>query len=334
MQTVQRESTSIKVLYDGQCPICRFGVSQFAENCESEQAEIFDARKDSSFKREATQAGLDLDRGMVVEHSGRLFHGAAALRIMAERTRPQGLYNRFAHALFSKKRLSALLYPIFRMVRKIALALKGVPPINAQMKPKPNIIRRQLGESWNALVPDIRKRFSEEPAINTPIFYRGIMHRVERSRAGCLLALLTKIIGNPLPPMGGKDIQTEIALHRQKGRTGVFWRRTYYFAGHAPYTAISEKCENASGGMEERVGCGFGMRLQASAKNGHLYFRSTRYFWRILGIAILLPHWLTPGQTTVEHRNISRDTFRFTLSMDHPLLGRTFFQTGIFKQVR
>ena len=113
MNTGLLESTPIKVLYDGQCPICRFGVNQFAGNCDSKQAEIFDARKNGAFKREAAQAGLDLDRGMVVEHNGQLLHGAAALRVMAEHTRPRGLYNRFPHAVLSKKTLSALLYPVF-----------------------------------------------------------------------------------------------------------------------------------------------------------------------------------------------------------------------------
>lgn len=47
---------------------------------------------------------------------------------------------------------------------------------------------------------------------------------------------------------------------------------------------------------------------------------------------IPLPHWLSPGETHVSHTDLGGGFFRFTISMDHRQLGRTFYQTGIFRQ--
>ena len=38
----------------------------------------------------------------------------------------------------------------------------------------------------------------------------------------------------------------------------------------------------------------------------------------------------TPGTCRVSHRDLGDGRFRFTLSMVHPLWGRTFHQTGVF----
>lgn len=192
-------------------------------------------------------------------------------------------------------------------------------------------IHKQLGSEWEELHPNIQKRFSREPGDNDHIFYRGTMECIECSRAGRLFAHLTRIIGNPLTPHIGTNVRMDVLLHRQTGKAGVYWRRTYYYPGRAPYTVTSVKCESHKGEMLERVGGGFGMVLRVYAESGSLHFRSTRYFWQIGNFRIPLPHVLSPGETHVIHEDLGDGLFRFTISMDHPKLGRTFYQTGVFK---
>jgi hypothetical protein len=45
-----------------------------------------------------------------------------------------------------------------------------------------------------------------------------------------------------------------------------------------------------------------------------------------------LPHWLSPGKTHVIHQDLGGGAFRFTISMDHHILGQTFYQTGVFRE--
>ena len=189
------------------------------------------------------------------------------------------------------------------------------------------LLPRLLGGDWHRLHQSVRARFAHEP--EQPILYEGVMETVHCSRAGWLFAQLTRLIGNPLTTRRGRNIPMQVGLTKREGG-GVWWRRTYGFA--RPITVTSAKRENAKGQLCEYVGMGFGMRLQIYAKDLALHFVSQRYFWEIAGRQIPLPHWLSPGQTHVIHSDLGGGNFRFTISMDHKQLGRTFFQTGIFRE--
>ncbi len=193
-------------------------------------------------------------------------------------------------------------------------------------------IRRQLGAQWEALHPAIRERFATEPQPGESILYAGVMEKIECSRAGWLFAQLTRIIGNPLTAFRGTDVKMEVLLQKRPGKRGVYWQRSYFRDGRKPYVVTSVKRESAHGEMLECVGGGFGMVLEVFAKDEALHFKSTRYFWQAGRLRIALPHLLSPGATHVVHEDLSAGNFRFTIRMDHPVLGRTFYQTGVFRR--
>lgn len=189
------------------------------------------------------------------------------------------------------------------------------------------LLPRLLGADWHCLQPSVQARFAHEP--ERPILYEGVMEMVHCSRAGWLFAQLTRLIGNPLTPHRGRDVPMQVLLTKRDGG-GVWWQRTYAF--YKPFTVISAKRENAKGQLCEYVGLGFGMRLRVYAKDGALHFKSARYFWEVAGVHIPLPHWLSPGETHVSHTDLAGGNFRFTIAMDHRQLGRTFYQTGVFRE--
>ncbi len=184
-----------------------------------------------------------------------------------------------------------------------------------------------MGADWHRLHPAVQARFLHEPEAGHPVVYRGVMDKVHCSAAGWLFAQITRIIGNPLAAHRGRDVPMEVRLTPcDKG--GVCWRRTYGFT--RPFTVASAKRQDAQGRLCEYVGLGFGMRLDVFARCGALHFVSTRYFWEVAGVQIPLPHGLSPGRTHVIHEDLGGGEFRFTITMDHAFLGRTFFQTGRF----
>ncbi|GAA4815847.1 hypothetical protein GCM10011365_01520 [Marinicella pacifica] len=197
---------------------------------------------------------------------------------------------------------------------------------------KHNTIKWSLGRDWHRLHPNVQKRFNRLPTEDNPILYEGVMERVECSKAGQLFAFLTKVIGNPLSPHQGTDIKMSVQLTSSADKPGVHWKRTYYFPGKAPFSVTSTKKDDR-GKMMEMVGGGFGMFLDVYAENGELHFKSTRYFWKFMRWYLPLPHWLSPGKTHVIHQDLGHGNFRFTITMDHPVLKRTFYQTGIFCEV-
>lgn len=192
-----------------------------------------------------------------------------------------------------------------------------------------NHIKWHLGKSWHQLHPAVQRRFNRLPSTENPIVYKGNMEDVTCSRAGWLFAYLTKIIGNPLSPHQGKNIPMDVVLTTRPNQPGVYWKRTYYFPNKKPFSVTSVKKDD-NGQMMEMVGGGFGMFLDVYAENGQLHFKSTRYVWKFLKWYIPLPHWLSPGETHVIHQDLGKGNFRFTITMDHPVLKRTFYQTGVF----
>ena len=204
---------------------------------------------------------------------------------------------------------------------------------SAPIPPIPhNTLKHQLGAAWQNLHPNVQARFDREPADGETIIYTGVMQDIRRSRMGWLFASLTRLIGNPLTPLAGKDIPMEVALSKHPGKPGVYWQRTYHYPGRKPYVVTSVKRESSAGEMLECVGGGFGMKLNVYAEDGELHFESYRYFWSCLGFTMPLPHWLSPGKTHVVHTDLGGGDFRFTISMVHRQLGETFFQEGVFRR--
>ena len=191
--------------------------------------------------------------------------------------------------------------------------------------------REILGESgWARLKPEIRRRFSVRPAAGQCVRYSGVMESVDLSFMGWLFAQVCRLIGTPLVPFRGKKVRTQIELVRDRKLNGVAWHRAYYFGPERIFTVRSTKSHCGNGELIEHIGCGFSMRLKLSEREGDLVFTSTAYQLSIAGRTLQIPPLLTPGITTVTHEQIDGDRFRFSLSVDHPLLGTTIFQDGEF----
>jgi len=113
---------------------------------------------------------------------------------------------------------------------------------------------------------------------------------------------------------------------------GTVWERAYHFPGRATRLVRSAKRLDADGTLLECLGAGLHMRLVLAERDHALEFRSTGYFWRLLGIRIPLPARWLPGQTLVTHRDEGAGRFRFTLVIQHPLFGRVVHQDGVFTE--
>ncbi|MES2822344.1 MAG: DUF4166 domain-containing protein [Pseudomonadota bacterium] len=227
-----------------------------------------------------------------------------------------------------------LFQPLLGAIGSSLLALRSAPEISdADNGQRESTIKKQMGAEWHCLNANVQGRFANEPALTEQIFYRGTMETVECSFFGKVFAQLTRLVVNPLTPYEGKNVPLDVILYRKAGLPGVYWQRTYYHAGRASYTVTSVKGQGNNGRLTESVGAGFGMELSVAAEEGSLVFRSTRYIWTLGKFRVPLPHLLTPGETRVTHQDLGDGSFRFTISMDHLCLGRTFYQTGVFREV-
>ena len=192
--------------------------------------------------------------------------------------------------------------------------------------------RDMLGElAWRRLHPEIpRTVLKKNHDRGKALCYDGIMHIVELSFMGWLFAQVCRLIGTPLAPRRGYNVPMDIRLEADEATGGVRWIRRYGFRSGA---VAVQSCKTRSGRQEltEHIGYGFSMRLHLSERRGDLYFTSHAYDLTLAGKRLRIPDWLTPGKTTVSHEQIRDKLFRFTLSVDHPLFGRTIYQDGYFE---
>jgi hypothetical protein len=91
---------------------------------------LVNARKPSAVIEEITQAGLDIDQGMVVKMGGQLYYGADAIHTLALLSSRLDLFNKLSYYAFRSKTLSRILYPGLRTCRNLLLKIMATTKIN------------------------------------------------------------------------------------------------------------------------------------------------------------------------------------------------------------
>ncbi len=207
-----------------------------------------------------------------------------------------------------------------------------LPPVPAFVQPlSDDRYRNLLGETaWRRLPADIRRRFSRHLASGEQIVYRGEVVGMALSRFGRLLAQLARIVGAPLPFTDGAVGPSVVVVTEDERMGGQVWSRCYPRPGRFPQIVQSAKRFAGPTGLEEYLGFGLLMRLALVEEDGGLVFRSKSYALCIGRSNVTLPRFLTPGRCTVTHRSETDARFSFTLTLDHPWLGRLVHQVAFY----
>ena len=126
MAKANKPADEIALIYDGECPVCTaYSCSVDVDEGKASGIRRINARSDDALVKQAKEAGVDLDEGMVVLHEGKMYHGAEALSIMARLAPERGVGNRLNRLLFSNATASRLAYPALRAGRNTLLKLLG-----------------------------------------------------------------------------------------------------------------------------------------------------------------------------------------------------------------
>ena len=185
-------------------------------------------------------------------------------------------------------------------------------------------IAQLLGaRAWTSLPDAVRVRFSRAEVT----CYAG-RTQTELTWLGCAFAWALLPFGSPLPLFAG-DAEATVRVGAMGG--GMAWVRDYRGPLGFRFQVRSTKRLSEDGRLFECCAGGWTMLLDVSADQGSLVFRSRNFFWRMGGVSLALPVWLTPGVAEVRHTDLGRGRFRFTLTFDHPWFGRTVFQDGEFR---
>ena len=126
MAKTKKQAEEIALIYDGECPVCTaYSCSVDVDEGKASGIKRINARSDDALVKQAKEAGVDLDEGMVVLHDGKMYHGADALNVMAKLAPDRGFGNRLNKLLFGNPTISRVSYPVLRAGRNTLLKILG-----------------------------------------------------------------------------------------------------------------------------------------------------------------------------------------------------------------
>jgi hypothetical protein len=187
-------------------------------------------------------------------------------------------------------------------------------------------------KEWGRLPLAIWRRFSKRFADGETVVYVGTVEEASFSRAGWWLAQLARLIGGPLPTGAETGVPMVVTVTEDAASGGQIWTRICARSNGFPQVIHSAKRFAGPTGLEEYVGYGVSMALRISVEHEALVFRSVGYSLQIGPLRLPLPVQFTPGDLTVTHSDLGGGTFRFTLAIVHPRLGRLIYQSAVFME--
>ncbi len=187
---------------------------------------------------------------------------------------------------------------------------------------------------WAQLPPAIRMRFSKRLTGGATAIYVGIIDRAVISNLGRILAFVLRLIGAPLPLRAETGTAAVVSVTEEESTGGQIWSRLYASTTAFPQVIQSSKRFVGSTGLEEYIGYGIAMALSARVTPTALVFESAGYFLRLGRHRLPLPRFLSPGNVTVTHEEITPEHFRFTLRLQHSHFGVLIEQSGVFAENR
>jgi hypothetical protein len=186
--------------------------------------------------------------------------------------------------------------------------------------------------AWSRLPAAVRERFSKRLAPDAAVTYVGTIVDSRRTLFGQWLTELCRLIGAPLPLDADVGVPAVVTVTEDGTSGGQFWTRMYGRLRGFPQVIHSSKRFAGPTGLEEYLGCGFGIALSVSTDEQALHFHSDHYFLIVGDRRLRLPRWFSPGALTISHVDQGDERFAFVLLLVHPLFGEIIRQTGIFRE--
>jgi len=116
-------SDEIKIVYDGECPICNNYVQMVRLKESVKIVSLIDARKNDDYVTAMLDRNLDINQGMLVIYGNQLYYASDAMNILALLTGKTSWMNRIVNAVFRHRALAQLFYPLCKSGRNLLLFL-------------------------------------------------------------------------------------------------------------------------------------------------------------------------------------------------------------------
>jgi predicted DCC family thiol-disulfide oxidoreductase YuxK len=121
--------TTIELIYDGECPICRAYVQMHRLRESAESIRLIDARQHPDVVDAYAKRGIDLNRDFVLKLDGAEYIGGAAMFALSAVAARHASIRRLNACVFASNTTSRAIYAVLRVSRWALLLLIGREPI-------------------------------------------------------------------------------------------------------------------------------------------------------------------------------------------------------------
>lgn len=118
------------LVYDNQCPACSYYCNLVQIKASVGELTLINARDQHPVMLEISEAGLDIDQGMVLKMDDTLYYGEDAIHMLSLIGSSSGFFNRFNFWIFRSRGRAAFIYPILKFGRNLLLKMLGRSKIN------------------------------------------------------------------------------------------------------------------------------------------------------------------------------------------------------------
>lgn len=116
----------IALIYDKDCPACKFYVQLAHIEKNIEDVELIDIKEsDNDLVRETQNLGLDLNKGFVLVVDEQFYHGPEAIHHLSLLGNRVSFLSKLNYWIFRSRIRSKILYPILTFCRFLLLKLMG-----------------------------------------------------------------------------------------------------------------------------------------------------------------------------------------------------------------
>jgi predicted DCC family thiol-disulfide oxidoreductase YuxK len=317
----------IYLIYDDDCLLCRQSAKALRLKKAVGQLATINARTDHPLVKEVMKKGYDLNEGIIIKYNDRFYYGTDAIHMLALLSSPVGIFNRLNAFLFKHKLSAKLLYPFFKIIRRLLLIIRRTPKIHMQSE-KP-IFAAAFGKDWESM-PDIFKtRYGNFAFKDQNIIVKGKMN-IYVSKYFSFLTPYLQLTG-ALVPYEGKQIPVTVEFKSKKNSSMVYMNRTFYYPGKQPYSFNSKLLVTKKGDVIEVMRFGIGIRMYYSFADGKVELKYGGYVWKLFRLNLPIPLTLILGKVTAQETMITPEGFSMFIRIDHPILGKIFEYDGIFE---
>jgi len=213
------------------------------------------------------------------------------------------------------------------------------------------VFARALGEDWSKISPLVRRHYDLAPHSDAKIAFEGEM-TVWYPRPALIVLAFVRLIGG-LVLLRQKGLKVRVENNSRPNDAAMHWRREFHppsknrqgknrrgksrwgknRADRNRPIIFRSRMEYAGGrNVIEYVGYNVGVKMQISAVDGAIHYRSTGYVLKFGPLFIPLPGHLLLGRALISEEQRGDDAIAMRFEIKHPLWGTTYSYSGRFTQ--